>query len=83
MLLPEEHKGLEMNSHENQALMKSNTRYSLFKIYGAFESLNQVHSNNTSNNKLILNKIRKGEILKNDSRFNQLRTGERENTLAA
>jgi len=83
MLAPMDHIGVDMNSHENQnqALIKSNTRYSLFKIYGAFESLSQVHSKYRSNDALILNKIRTGEILKNDSRFNQLRTGDTKSTM--
>jgi hypothetical protein len=54
--------------------IQSVTKYSLFQIYGALERLTEAYSSRKNDDKLILKKLRDGEILKNDKRFNEYRT---------
>jgi hypothetical protein len=55
-----------------------NARFMLYNIYDVFKRLKG--SRAESNDKLVLKKIREGEILKNDRRFNHYRTGKLENS---
>ena len=62
------------SGHAEQTDIKLVTKNNLFKVYGALDRLTKVYSCHRNDDLLFLKKLKDGEILKNDKRFNQYRT---------
>lgn len=75
LVLESDETGLMLGSLEDHDVIKLNTRLNLYIIYGVLGRLKELDPQRIADDKLILKKIREGEILKNDRRFNHFRTG--------